>query len=211
MNTNESIEQIYDWLEQFSFDELSQEQKRQVLQSMDEETYSEMHAAFATLTGKEQPVPVRGKEKVRDAIFHSVQDKEKSPSILAVFLHRSITLGKAAIVVLALLTALIWSLSRERIQQISGPVEHLTDTIYVTQNQVVPEVVKDTVYMVQSSGKSQPDKIRETPSAVANHQVNDVPGLHIVTADERNARSNQIKQNSLKHDSLAKRFEFISM
>ena len=44
-------------------------------------------------------------------------------------------------------------------------------------------------------------------------ESNDIqmPGIHIASADEINRPSNQSKNNSFKHDTLAKKFGFVSL
>lgn len=214
MNTNRSEEEIYELLEQFSFEQLDKIQQEKVLRHLDEETYTQMHNAFKVLTGANQPQGVRGKAQIKREIFDSANN-QKSEVVLFGFLHRSVSLGRVAILVLPLIAALLWSLLREPSMQYVETTIQATDTLYIAKNKVVQEVISDTVYSYVKQPKPAHVQRRKALPAVSSQAQDElqpgVPGLHVVSTAEINAATNQSKNNSLEHDSLAKKFRFVSL
>ena len=212
MNTNESPEEIYDLLEQFSFEQLGQQQQKMVLQSLDKQTYDEMHDAFKALKGANHPEGVRGKAQIKREIFDQVEN-QRLGIVLPAYFKRSVSIGKAAILVLSLLSALLWSLLREPSRQLAQPINQPPDTVFLTQHKIVPEIVRDTIYThINQSKSSTPDRPNHiSRKSLQGQDQHRAPGVHIVSASELDATTNQSKNNSLKHDSLARQFKFVSL
>ncbi|MBR9860006.1 hypothetical protein GYB22_04530 [bacterium] len=210
MNTEQSIEIIYDWLEQLSFDELSQDQQKIVLKEIDRQTYTEMHEAMNTLSSTQSPNSFKRKEASKSAVMVNFNSRSnKSPMIL--LLKKPIALGKAAAVILLLCSALLWlGLSKTTAPMVeSSPLS--SDTVYITQNKVVMQNIYDTVYdksvvYVQTRPAGKPGA--SSPSPTNNLQEID---LHVVRTDDRNSTLNSSKKNNFKHDTLVKKIGFVTM
>lgn len=208
MNTDKNTADIYSWLEESPFEQLDENQQNTVLQELDRETYNEMHTAFAALRMAPPPMPVRGKEAIWREIFDS--NANNSPKKPFLFLHRSISIGKAAAIFLVLLTALIWSLSSSPSPSVISTVETIRDTVYVASKNMEPEIIRDTVveYITVGSTKT---STRQTINAQLPEMQSGPTELHIVSASDRDTKFNQSKKNSLKHDSLASNFKYVTM
>jgi hypothetical protein len=213
MSTDKRTEEIYDLLEQFSFDELSLIQQQIVLREMDEQSYSSMRNVLHSFQNSDQPNSIRGKAQIRKEIFNEAEETKSRFAILSMWNH-SVRVGKVAVVLFPLLITLFWSFLRKPSTNSNLPKEQTIDTVFLSKDRIVKEILRDTVYayisppntktiIKQAKGKllqspNQPDEVKPTD-------------LHIVTTPDLNSPSNRNKNNSLKHDSLAMHFKFVSL
>lgn len=212
MSIDRLTEEVYEWLELYSFDELEANQQEVVRQCIDEESYNEMHEAFNALLSVKTIKPVRGKAQIKQEIFANVVDDESDNQVIGIW-SRTVSLGKAAAVVLFLGSVLVWSLMRQPKEVLVNNYETAADTVYLTKEVAVPNFVHDTVFVAVKPITPSPKKGQFRTQKNISPESSDIPmpGIHIASANEINRPSNQSKNNSFKHDSLAKKFGFVSL
>jgi len=121
------IEQIYDWLEAYSFSELSEEQQATVLQEMTEDEYNEMRSTLGSTK----------------SYFTKVDAKKTKLPKRSHILSYKIELYKIAIAacfIISLQLVLNYTNGEAPIQRLA-----YTDTVYVDRIDTVVEYIYDTV------------------------------------------------------------------
>src|SRR5690606_9621877 len=146
-NSDKIIEQIHDLLEQYSFDQLTPEQKNLVLEHMNEVTYDEMYSALSAITMINQPKGVRGKEKIRKQVLDSLEGDKQALPVLFGFFNRTVSLGKVTALFLILICAGIFTFFKESDKKQMITSVPTRDTVMIAINKEVPIIQKDTIYM----------------------------------------------------------------
>ncbi len=207
---------VYDWIQQYSFEELDISKQQEVLQYMNREVYAEMHDACNDImdVAKGSRVP---NNHARKQILLDHFDKRYPPKKIISFNASPLTLWKAAAVLLLCLSSgLAYSLlSPKRLNDLSLASR---DTVYVTRQVAsAPKTLHDTVYL---EGKAQPDGSKQKQgrasaieaivqrSAHANVPAMDV---NILSVKEMGATPNQTRHNSMRDDTIAGKYAFVSL
>lgn len=207
-------EKIYEWMESRSFSQLLPDEIALVLEEMNEETYSDMHAAIRHLDGFADDKTTRGKEAIWEEIDRSFRQlRPIRPFSQNVTSNESnwstIPLSWAAAVVLLLLLGLSWSFFRPVKTEITEIPVLQKDTVLV-EVQVPKEVpVYDTVYLQE---KKSPHKAVSRKSNPVNQYAPGLePELHIQSPSESEDPINRSRRNSLQYDTLVEKIGFVSL
>lgn len=209
MNSENNIEQIYDWLEHCSFDSLSKVQQEFVLSVMDEDLYNEMHLAIRA-SGKLFPGKNARSNIKQNVLEHFDSGKTHIP--LYLFMNQKVSIGKAAIWIALLSGAFMWSLIRGQTVSTKDLTAMLSDTVYVEVPVQVISKVTDTVRVskginIDKSSLNQGEQLITMDQSLAQLESD----LHIVHAVEQHSDLNSTRNNSLKYDSLAGKIGFVSL
>lgn len=207
---------IFDWIQQYRFEELDSRQQQEVLQHMNRENYAEMHDAYRDIMDVAKSDRMPGTHS-RKQILLDHFDKKYPQKKLISFNTSPLTLWKAAAVLLLCLSSgLAYSLlSPKRLNDMSLASR---DTVYVTrQVAAAPKTIHDTVYL---EGKTQPagpkqkrDMRSATETIVQRTSRNGVPAMdvNILSVKEMGTIPNQTKHNSMKDDSIGGKYAFVSL
>lgn len=207
---------VYDWIQKYSFEELGIDKQREVLQYMSREAYAEMHDAYNDVmdVSKSSRIP---NAHVRKQILLDHFDKRYPPKKTISFNASPLTLWKAAAVLLLCLSSgLAYSLlSPKRLNDLSLASR---DTIYVTrQVAAAPETIHDTVYLegkAQPAGNKQKQGRASATETIVQRSVRaHVPAMdvNILSVKEMGATPNQTRHNSMRDDTVAGKYAFVSL
>lgn len=207
---------IFDWIQQYRFEDLDSRQQQEVLQHMNRENYAEMHDAYRDIMDVAKSDRMPGTHS-RKQILLDHFDKKYPQKKLISFNTSPLTLWKAAAVLLLCLSSgLAYSLlSPKRLNDMSLASR---DTVYVTRQVTsAPKTIHDTVYL---EGKTQPagpkqrrDMRSATETIVQRTSRNGVPAMdvNILSVKEMGTIPNQTKHNSMKDDSIGGKYAFVSL
>lgn len=203
---------IYEWLKAASFAELEKAQQEEVVRHMNADEFDELHFTHVSLVKTASSTPSANREKIKMLLLEHFDHKQTRQHKL-LFLNKPVALWKAAAAVLLLLTGwLLFYLAGKK--ENSPQLAARTDTVYVIKKiPAEPVKIYDTVYVtkyVQSSKKEDRYKEDASPNGSMNVHDNYEP-MHIVSVRELDNASNQPKGNSIKDDTLIKKFGFVRM
>lgn len=204
---------IFDWIMMYAFDELTATQQAEVLQYLDRETYNDMYATVTGMAGLKNIPAANGKMHKKQVLLESYDTHHQSKKGFVWFMHTSVALWKAAAIVVLLLSGWVYFYmagKKENPDQLVAKV----DTVYVTKEiPVEPVKVHDTIYITKYATKNKKDTAFKIQVPVMHNgtlPVNETtPG--IVPVETLENRTNQPKGNSMKDDTLLKKFSFVTM
>lgn len=215
---------FFDWIQQYTFNELNAEQQKHVLQYMTCEEYSE----FAESSQQLNASRAHRKSDIKNKLMHRY-DQHYSNRDTSLILSRQLV-WKAASVILFITTC--WFALKQFNAEKSLPtmiVQH--DTIYLDKNIVaIPtnHIPDSTSQMHKTSPPSEsqiPSKRVQSNKVLVHSTTNHIPKkiipsyaesnseqeLHTISINEINNKPNAHKRNSMKDDSLEKNFRFVSL
>lgn len=200
--------EIFDWMEKHSFAALNSWQQNTVLQHLPAEEYDALHTACTSIHSVQQKESRRS-ETIKNNLmerFDEVHTKIKAPVSAPIIGWKA----AAALLALGFISVLVL-LIRQSSAALSSTVSS-TDTIYIRKEvQSTPLVSYDTVIMEkviykQKDGRQEPQEFStEEPNVPA--PVNDEK-LNTVTIRELESTLNSSRGNSMKDDSLQKKYGF---
>ena len=221
-NIEEIPSEIFDWMNQFDFDSLNNEQQKKVLMYFTPNEYQEM--VQANILCKDLNLQSQSRIQKKEALMQLFDQQYPIKSRL---INNTNALWKAACVLLLFSTCwFAFDPLRNTTQQnhVAEIVKH--DTVYSVRNSVKPIIQYDTVYVTkQSSITSQPNikkglqNIHSLPQA-NNQQISEpvLASLQSATNDINVLPissilhiSNNVKRNSMIEDSLERNFNFVSL
>lgn len=205
---------IYDLAERFRFADLGEQDRKNVLEYVDENTYNDLHMAAVAIRQSIVKTPAPGKNQRRQQLL-TVFDahNEKRPVVIPLW-KQPVALWKVAAVVVLLLTgwtSVFIGMKKEPEKNLVASV----DTVYVTK-EVPSEPVKihDTVYVERYKKNDEKKAVPHiNPVSPANGTMTPVQTDFINAAgvESLNNRPNQPKGNSMKDDTLLKKYSFVTM
>lgn len=200
--------EVFDHLQKHSFGQLNKQQQEEVLKYITSEEYDEMHLAFAGISSATESILFEGKQKVKDNLLQAFDQKHTAGSSQS-FLKRPVVFWKAAaaFIVFTSVFALAYVMKGSTGQ--SKNIFSVTDTVYVTKEVAsTPEKVYDTVYIYKEvKPAKQNADIKETiTNSKVTSPVGNMNDLDIITIKEFENSINTTRGNSLKDDSLIRKF-----
>lgn len=199
-------EELFDWLNQFSFEKLSLEQQKVVEIWFSQDEYNTLH--FAAKTAIEQEQKLQRNFQIKALLlrkFDSVYSKKDKSQ------NKYSWLKMAAIFVMLIGIEFLWG------HLYFGKQADLhtckVDTQYVyTQLPENTIYLYDTVYLIP---KTKVKKEKRTKNEASHlHQTGrfvSIPEIRIKEFSELNSEANQIKGNSLKDDTLASIYSMVKL
>lgn len=207
---------IFDWIETTPFEQLTAQQQAQVQHHLPQEEYNQMHQAALLAAGYMQ----QGKENIEaknkalsslHTVFDAVHPAPQIPQKTT-----SLWVWKAAASLLLLAVAFLsYGLYNAKHVQQHSRIAITPDTVYVNITKEVPHEVKiyDTVYL-QPKTQNKVNK-KATPFGGSTPLPKDISPnispLRQVPFADRDQPQNSPKHNSLKDDTLAQNFNFVSL
>ncbi len=204
---------VFDFVEQYTFAQLTKVQQQEVLQWFDEATYELMHEAALQV---KQVIPTVSPKELLLSRFD-----QKYKNNFASVISMPIALWKAAIFFIVTGFLALGYNHFYPVTDISNRVAALTDTVFIANQMLETEGMKnkihDTVY-INGAAKN------ETP--YPSHMLSTKPvrnswgkrvkapqfsDLNIVTIDEWGSTANKPKGNTIEKDSLIHHFNFVKL
>ncbi|PBQ34160.1 hypothetical protein CNR22_21100 [Sphingobacteriaceae bacterium] len=208
INFEKTPNTVFDWAEKLSYTELSNLQKKQVLLYMSEEDYTgiyETSKGVKILLKRAPEVANTGRKNALLNHFDVNYSRKKQARF------KTIIAWQAAAVILMLISG--WLFYRVFDLQKADSVLQVasTDTVYVTKEiSAEPEHIHDTVYLYKESAKSafKENSVIDSSQSAISGKLNTLESLPVV--EQKNV-SGLPKGNSMKDDSLLKKFGFVAM
>jgi len=202
---------VFNWVEEFTFAELNDSQKKEVLTYFSEDEFDQMHQACMDLKSVATIDHADVFTQKKNALLHHF-DEHHSLKRRSSFFPGAMVVWQAAAILLLLLSGWlfyqVFGLQKNAtIQQIA-----VTDTVYVDRQVAsVPEIIHDTIYRYKEN-KGDPGK--NDPSSedmIEPEDIESIGEMEIHSIRELENLNNSPKGNSMKDDSLLRKFTFVSM
>lgn len=216
-NFEHAPNELFDWIQHLSFDELNDAQKETVLKFISQDEYQELYLSSQNII----------RDLKNDIFLHSRKDE-----LFDVFdqtypnksqLINTTHIWKAASVLLFIST--LWFAFSSK-KNINATTELVRDTIYMTKPSIAKIQPRDTVFIERivekepkprliSSTKIKISNLHNQEIEIAKNDAIEFPkqenDFAVVSVEHANNISNSIKRNSKKDDSLESKFKFISL
>lgn len=213
-NIENTPDYIFDWLGEFSFEELAPAKQKEVLKHFSAEEYNDLHGGYMAVKQAGYRPGKAGRNRKEELLTRFDEAYGKQKPVLRLFTLR-VSLWKAASVFLVVAGGLLFLKVNGGQPPASGALSSKTDTVYLTREiRQKPVEILDTVYIYQEPNtrtvKTKSKSSVETPSGSGeySHGQSDI---HVLSVDEINGISNQVKGSSIKDDTLVKKFSFVGL
>ena len=201
---------IFDWIEKIPFIELTNSQKEEVLKHFSESDYEQMHQTSLRVklaSKSDSSYKSTRKEGVMGKFDAYHLNKTNKLSNW----HRANLLQAAAIFLFLIsgwLFYQIFDLKKENAIKTIASI----DTVYIEREIASnPEIIHDTVYSYKEVKSPSKKEVSHSDNLFRN-DANQVLGkLESLPLSELEALKNSTKGNSMKDDSLLRKFSFVSM
>lgn len=201
-------DEIFDWLNTHSYQELNANQQSQVNNWFSPNTYNQIHQAAKHAV--EANTRLARKATIKEHILHQFELKNKA----VIWYKKAIPIWQAAAITLFMMGLFTTQLLMQKSVS-NANLMAFSDTIYLEKIvQSEPIYLYDTVFIKdnkapkQINASNQDNKKTESPTFKNTELPNQVlvQGLHTLES-----ASNQIKGNSLKDDTLLKIYGFVKL
>jgi hypothetical protein len=212
-NKNEQIpEEIFNWIGNLNFQDLSESQKTQVLHWFSEEEYQAVRAGLSGIQEIDLSGDTFSNKKIKKELLDAFDQKhEKKPRLIII---PQITFWRAASVILFMAcAALLYSVTRQSKQVIIQPVAS-ADTVYIirdTPATPAADSVPTVEYSHHEKNSIQYNSGYTVPSNPKRIKSGTTRDIYIPGLDELNNKANRQKRNSVKDDSLVKEYSVRTM
>ncbi|MEZ4805288.1 MAG: hypothetical protein R2852_07350 [Bacteroidia bacterium] len=205
METNKMIpEEIFDYLEDYTFDELNLQQKELVLKAMTAEEYMELFSVISELKIKKQSDGHAIKESNIASLMQAFESKHTTASKSKKVVYMQ-WWNIAAVLVLGSLLAVFLNTFNKKTLETGLTLKPDIDTIYVTKLIASESPIADTVFVEVPVYKKSKSRYKKVEMASTDETRGIFPpSEHVVSLDEINDLANIQKGNSLKEESLLK-------
>lgn len=209
---------VFDWLQTYDFEELTAEQKQEVLFHFAMEEYGELRHTVSQINLLRQSDESEGRlQRKQDLLarfdaLHAPAGKQRS-------IFSGQVVWKAAAVFLFFLSAALFYQKMTAKSTESTALASAIDTLYVVKEVAsAPVRIYDTVFIQakkHSERATNPIDSRlalrqDTGSETVVDQMA-IEELPFVSVRELESKSNQPKRNSMKDDSLLRRYSYVTM
>lgn len=206
INFEKTPNTLFDWAEKFSFEDLNDLQRKEVLLYLSEEDYTSIYEASKGLKViLKQSAAGSHPEKKKKLLSHfdAIHTRKKQIRI------KTVAAWQAAAIVLMVLSGWlfykVFDLQRaDTTFQVAS-----ADTVYVTKEiSAQPEYIHDTIYLYKESSSSSKENSLVNPAASSDcDKTKSFPQ----PLREHNGSASTPRGNSMKDDSLLKKFGFVAM
>lgn len=212
MNPENIPAPVFEWIKTMPFEQLLPAQKAEVLKCMDEQTYTDMHLAALAVEPLKTIPPAKGKTARKQVLLGRFDKHHREKNIIPIW-RKPVALWKAAAVIVFLLGSFyVYTAARNE-----KPIEYVAqvDTVYVTKEiPTEPVKIHDTVYVNKySKGSSKQNTEGNITFTTENGSMSSstFEGTGVVPVQVLEHPSNQPKRNSMKDDTLLKKYTFVTM
>ncbi len=200
--------EIFDWINNYSFHNLSAAQQSQVIIWFSPDTYNQIHLA-AKQASYNQEWQAR-KAAIKDQLLYQFEAKNKSK----VWYKKTIPWWQAAAAILVIAGIFTTQLLKQQ-TAVKENLLAFTDTIYLEKLVASePIYIYDTVYQKETKNVNQSPvgQQKQTEKAMENFKNTALPNQVLVQSIHTlESTSNQIKGNSLKDDTLLLTYGFVKL
>lgn len=204
---------IFDWLEQHSFEALTPGQQKEVLLYLTADAYRELHLAARSVKSAGIATQAPGKANRKQMLLDRFDSIHARPRP---FVKRvgALLLWKAAAVFFFFVSGGIGFYALRH--QGSPMVSVIRDTVYVNEAKAsAPLKVYDTVYVYnQETGEQQKGAASPPLQVSRSRHYTSLPAsddIHVLSIEEMESLPNTPRGNSLKDDSIARKYKFITL
>jgi hypothetical protein len=207
---------IFDWLQKISFSQLNLSQRAEVLNHYSEEEYEAMHETVMSIgLIKQQYISLKWqRKKMLLQKFDAKHNNKPEPAF--VFLKQPVALWKsAAVLILAVGSWFAYRAMRQN--ETSSPIlSAVIDTLYLTKEvAVAPLKIYDTIYIDRPVYISRKENaVKKDQKSVRENDYAGISGEHnigTVSVKELENVANKTRRNSMRDDSLLRRYSFVTM
>lgn len=203
-NYEEIPSSVFDCLNQYSYEQLTAEQKTVVSAWFSPSEYNDLHAASHAVLRQQT---ISKKESIKQNLLHKFAQKQK-PATKNWF-RQEIALWKVAATLLLIGGLSYPWLAPKKTKQ--APLLAQVDTVYL---EAQPTTVYDTIYL-QAAAKAKSPKTTARPSyraqQSASNYLPEQTDIKINSMSSLESEPNQIRGNSLKHDTLLNTYGFVRL
>lgn len=201
---------VFEWVERVSFRDLSEAQRNEVLTHFGQEDYEEMHHAFQSV--HVNSLMQEGSSNIRKTMLLNHFDRQQEIQRMERRSSRHLVVWQAAAVILMMLAGwLFYQVFDFRKKERSLEVAS-TDTVYVTKEvNGNPEIIHDTVYRYQTVQEERESESYSKEDVAHEGDQNMLRDTGLIPVLELENLNSSPKGNSMRDDSLLKKFEFVAM
>lgn len=204
--------EVFDWMQNCSFNKLDAQQQDIVKHYFSIEEYDDLHLATIGISNS-----LMVAESADDEIKSNLMarfNKHHHPKQKSIKLQKPLIYWQAAAMLLLILS--IWLFNKNfGLQNLKNASQLLlTDTVYVDRLvSQAPVVLHDTVYRykyikTETNHQDEVNDVHNLPLTQPEHNYENIPAMRI---KELGNATNITKGNSMKDDSLLKKYNFVSM
>ena len=209
-NTENMPTEIFDWLQTSDFKSLVKDQQKQVLLYFSEEEFNAMHLAADALKMVNSQNNSRGEGLSKAALLERF---DKQHTKIVYFYKQPVFYWQAAAMFLLLLSGWLFYRTYDIKTSLSDRAVASTDTIYVNRDvKSEPEIIHDTVYRYKmiKEARKQREELHVSNSSEST-QDNHLNYIQAIDLKEIHNAANSIRRNSMKDDSLLKKYGYVTM
>jgi len=211
-NIDNIPDHIFDWVKTSDFNSLTLDQQERVLKHLSEETYIELHQSAAGIKSIHEMDYQRKTDSVMLNLLARFDNAHASKQVPAKHEINSLLFWKAAAVLLMLAcTWMFYGLRKKN--EITYLIKDV-DTLYIAK-QLDPIELKvfDTIYLDREIGskKVKGETYFYKKSIPRSITVTVPEGINILSIKDINSTANKQKRNSLKADSLMKKYSVTTL
>jgi len=204
---------LFDWLENRSFHSLSEVEKTLVLHFFSKEEFEEMQSAAIAVKSPKAPQNKTSKSNLLDRFdaVHANGSENAKPAIFQMPVWRA-----AAIALLLICFGLAHRILNTTLSKPIGTAIKV-DTVYlVKQIASAPEKIFDTIYISKTTATPKSKELVKSIAEIAKFKDKPVEifsknELAVVPLNELENKANQPKRNSLKDDSVLRKFAVVRL
>jgi len=200
MKTNQNMERVYELLEQFNFNELSERDKIYILSVMPETEYINMRD---TIKETEGFFTNAAELNLSDSLYKSLMNKSRKGNILLKLLKQSVQLYKVAasvLIILGIYSVIHYSNLHEKNSTLA-----LNDTIYIHKTDTIYSKLIDTVRIIKEKIVYIPrEKVRVAPVKLLSNSKNEYDCNKEICPDDIDKIKGLAFNNNISRDTLFK-------
>ncbi|MCE3228883.1 MAG: hypothetical protein K0S32_3434 [Bacteroidetes bacterium] len=213
-NPEEIPSEVFDWMQQNSFETLNNVQQDIVLRHFSKEEYNEFYFIRNEVKQNETLPWSDNKERVAIDLLDRFDEKHNVKDLRKNILNSQVVFWKAAAVFVFFLTALSYAYVMKKPGEMISKSTILTDTVYVTKEmKSSPEKIHDTVYIYKTAKEKRSKAQKEYNRGVVSGSIIDeeYDEMEVLPVSELENELNGHKNNSSKDDSLTKNYSLITL
>ena len=213
INSEHLPSEIFDWIETKAYSKLTDEQKQLVLKHLSEADYTQLFQAAESLKTSINFESMDDTNSKNLLLSHF--NKHHKTAKLVSLPGKRLVIWQAAAAVLFLVSGWLgYQLVDFKTQTISEQVA-MVDTVYVDREVKTPaDVIHDTVILYKYLNRKSAENTVNTP-AKETTKPSELPlnsgEMQVMSLEELNNTANKRRHNSMKDDSLLKKFGFVAM
>lgn len=210
-NVAEIPEYIFEWMQEFSFSELEKEQQAEVLEHFSEEEYNSLYKATSELREHKPAFQTPRREAIKVDLMERFEKKHAAPVVVqqeSNVVYWKAAAGLALLIAVGSMTFSFLKTGKTGSDSLASRI----DTVFVERQMAAePQIIHDTVFIAPIQGKKNRGQVRTSYSNEAPAEMYMEPTISVATIRDIDNPINGQKRNSMRDDSLAKRFAVVTL